>query len=236
VTDELASAFGGEEIETRSRRADIKQLLIPAVLVPIIFGAFSLLLMLIIHSVAKVISGSISVLLNNITNAEVKRAAFGNDTEGEIAIGAIDRPSWIERSPPRLPAGIADLVTAYSNGAANQSLAKFRRAIGQLASAEPKHTADTAITTYFTWKELVHGSYFDVPPFCKLVAQSISRAEGFGPSRNFRADPDYRLTAQWLAEIEESPATVPPPASSPPTIEDVGAVSAVVASTVKREP
>lgn len=236
VTDELSSVIGGEDAEMRTRPGDLKQMLIPAVLVPVIFGALSLLLMLIIHLIAKVISRAISVLLNNITNAEVKRAAFGNDTEGEIAIGAVDRPSWIERSPSRLPSAISDLVTEYSNGVANQSLAKFRRAIGQLASAEPKHTADTAITTYFTWKELVHGSYFDVPSFRKLVAQGISRADGFAPSRNFRSDPDYRATAQWLAEIEGTPGTTPTPADAKPTIEDVGAVSAVVASTVKREP
>ena len=236
VTDELSSVIGGEDAEARTRPGDLKQLLIPAVLVPVIFGLLSLLLMLVIHLLAKVISRAISVLLNNITNAEVKRAAFGNDTEGEIAIGAIDRPSWIDRSPPRLPAALADLVTAYSNGIANQSLAKFRRAIGQLASAEPKHTADTAITTYFTWKELVHGSYFDVPPFRKLVAQAISRADGFAPSRRFQADPDYRTTAQWLAEIEGTPGTTPTPGEAQPTLEDVGAVSAVVASTVKREP
>lgn len=236
VTDELTSVIGGVDAEARTRPGDLKQLLIPAVLVPIIFGLLSLVLMLIIHLLAKVISRTVSVLLNNITNAEVKRAAFGNDTEGEIAIGAIDRPSWIEKSPPRLPAAIGDLVTAYSNGIANQSLAKFRRAIGQLASAEPKHTADTAITTYFTWKELVHGSYFDVPSFRKLIAQSISRADGFAPSRKFQSDAEYATTAQWLAEIEGAPKTEAAPADQRPTAEDVGAVSAVVASTVKREP
>jgi hypothetical protein len=235
VTDELSAAIGTEDAETRYRRG-IERLLIPAVLVPVIFGLLSLLLMLVIHLAAKVVSRAIGALLNNITNAEVKRAAFGNDTEGEIAIGALDRPSWVERSPPRLPSGIADLVTAYSNGVANQSLAKFRRAIGQLASAEPKHTADTAITTYFTWKELVHGSYFDVPSFRKLIAQSISRIDGFAPSRAFRADPDYRATAQWLAEIEEAPGSKPTPADAPPDAEDRAAVSAVVAATIKREP
>ncbi len=235
VTDELTSIIGGEDAASPTQRG-IVRLLVPAVLVPIIFGVFSLLMMLIIRTLARVVSHGTSTLLNNITNAEVKRAAFGNDTEGEIAVGAVDRPTWIERSPPRLPSGIADLVTDYSNGIANQSLAKFRRAIGQLASAEPKHTAESAITTYFTWKELVHGSYFDVPQFRRLVAQSISRAEAFEPSPQFKAHPDYRSTAQWLAEIEGTPGTVEAPSESPPTSEDKGAVSAVVASTVKRAP
>jgi hypothetical protein len=234
VTDELSSAIGGEGIDDRGNWW--LRLLLPAVVVPVAFGLLSLLLMLVINSLARLISTGASNVLNRITNAEVKRAAFGNDTEGEIALGAVDRPTWIERSPPRLPAAIADLVTAYSNGVANQSIAKFRRAIGQLASAEPKHTADSAITTYFTWKELVHASYFDVAEFRKLMAQGISRHEGFSPSRQFQADPDFARTAQWLAEIEGAPGTTEKPASGPPTIQDTGAVATVVASTVKREP
>jgi hypothetical protein len=234
VTDELSSAIGGEEALSRTQQGLIR-LLVPAVLVPILFGLLALCLMLVIRMLARAISSGISKLLNNITNGEVKRAAFGNDTEGEIAVGAVDRPTWIERSPPRLPAPLADLVTDYSNGVANKSLAKFRSAIGQLASAEPKHTADSAITTYFTWKELVHGSYFDVADFRKLVAQIISRADGFAPSRGFQADPAYQRTSQWLSHIEGA-TPMPAPASPEPTVEDKGAVSAVVASTVKREP
>ncbi len=235
VTDELTSIFAGEDNASATQRGLIR-VLVPAVLVPIIFGAFALVIMLVIRTIARVVSHGTSSLLNNITNAEVKRAAFGNDTEGEIAVGALDRPTWIERSPQRLPAGIADLVTNYSNAIANQSLAKFRRAIGQLASAEPKHTADSAITTYFTWKELVHGSYFDVPEFRKLVAQSISQAEAFAPSLHFQADPHFPLTAQWLAEIDGSQGSMTTPEEAPPTVEDKGAVSAVVTSTVKRSP
>jgi len=234
VTDELSSAIGGEGIEERGNWWI--RLLIPALVVPIVFGLMALLLMLIIRTAARLISAILSHVLNRITNAEVKRAAFGNDTEGEVAIGAVDRPTWIQRSPPRLPTGIGELVTDYSNGIANQSLAKFRRAIGQLASAEPKHTADSAITTYFTWKELVHGSYFDVPQFRKLVAQGISHSEGFGPSARFSTDPDFSRSAQWLAEIEGSPGTTAKPASAPPTLDDAEAVSAVVASTVKQDP
>ena len=131
---------------------------------------------------------------------------------------------------------MANLVTDYSNLAASQSIAKFRHAIGQIAYADPKHTADTAISTYFTWKELVHASYFDVPEFRKLIAQAVSRAEGFAPSAKFKADPDFQRTAQWLAEIEGTPGTTEVPGSGKPDSKDAEAVSAVVASTVKAEP
>lgn len=235
VTDEISSALGGEGIDNRWQNA-AASLIAPAAIVPICFALIALGLMKLIQFFATLISRWTASLLNALTNAEVKRAAFGNDTEGEVAFAATDRPVWIDRSPTRLPAALADLITDYSNGIASNSLAKFRRVIGQLASAEPKHTADTAITTYFTWKELVHSSYFDVPQFGKLVGQSICRAEGFAPSRAFMADPDQARSAQWLAEIEGAAKTTATPASAPPTKEDAGAVAAAVASTVKAEP
>jgi hypothetical protein len=235
VTDEISAALGGEGIDSQWQNA-AAALAIPAIIVPVCFALLALGLMKLIQMFASLISRWTAHLLNVLTNAEVKRAAFGNDTEGEIAFAASDRPVWIDRSPPRLPSGIADSITNYSNGIAANSLAKFRRVIGQLASAEPKHTADTAITTYFTWKELVHSSYFDVAQFGKLVGQAVSRAEGFAPSQRFLADPDHARTAQWLAEIEGAAGTTATPASAPPTQQDAGAVAAAVASTVKAEP
>jgi hypothetical protein len=235
ATDELSWAFGAEEARDRRQRG-VWSLLLPALLIPVIAGLIALVLMLLIRGLAGVFSNFSSGILNKMTNAEVKRAAFGNDTEGEIAVGAVDRPVWIARSQPRLPAALSDLITAYSNGIAVQSFAKFRKAIGQLAMTEPKHTADTAISTYFTWKELVHASYFDVPELRKLVAQAIGRTEGFAPSARFRADPDFARTEQWLAAIEKAPV---PPADATPGSggpREAAAVSAVVASTVKAEP
>jgi hypothetical protein len=119
---------------------------------------------------------------------------------------------------------------------ASLSIAKFRHAIGQLAAANPMQSADTAISTYFTWKELVHGSYFDVPEFRKLVAQAVSRADGFAPSARFKTDPDFQRTAQWLDEIEGTPRTTELPADAEPGPGDAKALSAVVASTVKAQP
>jgi hypothetical protein len=235
VTDELSWTIGASELSDWRQRW-ITNLFLPALVVPILFGLIAWALMVVIRAIGIVVSRVLSDFLNQITNTEVKRAAFGNDTEGEVAIGAMDRPPWLDRSPPRLPAALADYVTHYSNGVASQSFAKFRRAIGRLASAEPKHTADSAITTYFTWKELVHAAYFDVPEFRKLVAHAISRTEGFAPNEQFTSDPDYARAAQWLAEIEGTPGTTDIPGTGKPGPDDIGAVSAVVASTVKAEP
>ncbi|SFV39141.1 hypothetical protein [Hyphomicrobium facile] len=235
VTDELSWALGAADLQDRRKRW-FWSLFVPAIIVPAILGVVALLLMVVIQAFATFISAVASMFLNRITNAEVKRAAYGNDTEGEIAIGALDRPMWLEKSLPRLPSTIADLITDYSNAAASQSIAKFRRAIGQIRFAVPSHTADTAISTYFTWKELVHASYFDVPEFRKLIAQTISRAEGFAPSERFKADPDFERTARWLDEIENAPGTTDEPADREPGPKDSKAVAAVVGSTVKASP
>lgn len=235
VTDEVSWALGTADLDDPRKRW-FWSLIVPAILVPVVLGVFALCLMLVIQALATVISRVLSQFLNRITNGEVKRAAFGNDTDGEIAIVAVDRPSWLDRSPPRLPAAVADLITGYSNGIAIQSIAKFRHAIGQIASAEPKHTADTAISTYFTWKELVHSSYFDVPEFRKLIAQAVCRADGFVPSARFKSDPDFQRTQQWLAEIENAPRTTATSDGGQTGAKDAKSVSAVVASAVKAQP
>jgi hypothetical protein len=236
VTDELSWVLGADDLRGASRQRLIWSLAVPLLVTPLIFGLLALVLMATIHALATVISRFASGFLNGITNSEVKRAGFGNDTEGEVVTGSTDRPTWLDRSQPRLPAALADLVTDYSNAAASLSIAKFRHAIGQVRFAVPPHTADTAISTYFTWKELVHASYFDVPEFRKLVAQAISRADGFAPSPRFMADPDFETTAQWLASIEQSPGTTEVPSDRDPTPKDAKAVAAVVTSTVKAEP
>lgn len=235
VTDELSWALGAADFADR-RKQWFWSLFVPAVIVPIILGAFALVLMVFIQGLATFISAIAAKILNAITNSEVKRAAYGNDTEGEVAIGALDRPTWVEKSLPRLPAPLAGLITDYSNSAASLSIAKFRQAIGQIRFAVPTHSADTAISTYFTWKELVHASYFDVPEFRKLIAQAISRAEGFVPSERFRADPDYARTSEWLDAIEKGPTTTDEPSDREPTPQDSKAVAAVVGSTVKATP
>ncbi|MBS0270902.1 MAG: hypothetical protein JSS54_18260, partial [Proteobacteria bacterium] len=235
VTDELSWALGAADFQDRRKRW-FWSLFVPAIIVPAILGVLALLLMVVIQALATFISAVASKFLNNITNSEVKRAAYGNDTAGEIAIGALDRPMWLEKSLPRLPAAVADIITDYSNAAASLSIAKFRRAIGQIRFAVPTHTADTAISTYFTWKELVHASYFDVPEFRKLIAQAISRSEGFAPSERFTADPDFTRTAGWLNEIENAPGTTDEPSDREPGPKDSKVVAAVVGSTAKASP
>jgi hypothetical protein len=137
-----------------------------------------------------------------MTLAEIRRSAFGNDTEGEIAFAADHRPGWITPGYCTLPGELGDKITECSNQATFQSLAKFRNAISTLAFAEGGDKKTEMVSSYLSWRELIHTCYFDVPQFRKLVAQAISRSAGSTPTEQFKADPDYEATSRWLKDVE----------------------------------
>ncbi len=141
-----------------------------------------------------------------MTLAEIRRSAFGNDTDGEIAYAADHRPGWITPGYGNLPGELGDKITECSNKATFQSLAKFRNAISTLAFAEGGDKKTEMVSSYLSWKELIHTCYFDVPEFRKLIAQAISNAEGFAATGQFKADPDFQTTLRWLKELEPKPA------------------------------
>jgi hypothetical protein len=68
-----------------------------------------------------------------------------------------------------------------------------------------------------TWNELLHTSYFEAARFCKLLAYTISRLEGFRATGLFKADPDYLVAARWYDEMrskENAAEVLDPPSSS----------------------
>jgi len=200
VTDELSSAVVDDEV-IGGAVGGVLRLLIPIVLVPLAFAVLALALLAVIQSVAAVASRYISRALNALTLAEVKRSTFGNDTEGEVVMGADYCPSWLEPVSCMLPNEVTEGISTHSNTMASQSIAKFRNAISTLAFSEGEDNKAGLISNYLSWKELVHTSYFDVPEFRKILAQAISQAEGFLPTDDFRQDGDFDRTTMWVAEL-----------------------------------
>lgn len=200
VTDELSAAVVNDDLGLGAV-GGVLRLAVPIVLVPAVFGALALAILAIIQVVAVRVSALVSKVLNRLTLNEIRRSAYGNDTEGEIALAADYSPTWIQPPYCSLPAEIGDKISECSNTATSQSLAKFRNAISNLAFAEAEDKT-SLITNYLTWKELIHTSYFEVPEFQKLVLSAISRADGFRATDKFKADPDYAKTALWLTELE----------------------------------
>ncbi len=199
VTDELSSSVVDEGLFSGAV-GNILRLLVPVVLVPLVFAVIALFVLAIIEYLATYLSALLSRLLNALTLAEVKRSTFGNDTEGEVVLGADYGPSWLEPVTCILPNEVGDQITDRSNAMATQSLTKFRNAISTLAFSDEDNKGGV-ITNYLSWKELVHTSYFDVAPFRRLVALAISQAEGFMPTETLLADPAFHRTGQWVAEL-----------------------------------
>jgi hypothetical protein len=206
VTDELASAFVDENLR-RGPFGGILRLAVPAVLVPIVFALLALGILMIIQFIAVRISVHLSRSLNHMTHHQITRQALGNDTEGEIALGADNRPAWMSLAYPSLPAEIGGKISDYSNQMSFQSLAKFRNAISTLAFSESEEEGGGIITTYLTWRELIHTSYFEVPEFLKLVAYCLGQVDGFATAAAFQAEPDYDRAARWFATLTPQPVT-----------------------------
>lgn len=206
VTDELSSAVV-DETSLGGAAGGVVRLLVPIVLVPVAFAAVALVVLAVIEYLARHVSVYISRMLNYLTMSEVKRSSFGNDTEGEVVLGADYGPSWLEPVSCILPMDICNGISDHSNTVTAESLAKFRSAISSLAFPEGQDNIAGQITNYLSWKELVHTCYFDLKEFRAIVAQSISRADGFQPTEAFRHDPVYAQSAVWLSNLGRQPET-----------------------------
>jgi hypothetical protein len=208
VTDELSAAVVDDEA-FGGAVGGILRLLAPIVLVPLVFAGIALAVLAVIQYLASHISAWLSRLLNYLTLTEVQRSTFGNDTEGEIVVGADYGPSWLEPVTCMLPIEVMDQISAHSNSMAAQSIAKFRNAISTLAFAEGEDTKSGVISNYLSWKELVHTSYFDAREFRAIVIQAIAQADGFRPTEEFIEDGDFERTAMWVSELGKpvDPAT-----------------------------
>ncbi|MEL6289123.1 MAG: hypothetical protein AAFQ42_05530 [Pseudomonadota bacterium] len=201
VTDEI-SRLVLDDAEAAPTWQAVLSYAIPIVLVPILFMLLAVILVKLAQLLASLLSRIASRQLDRLTWAQVKRTALGNDTEGEVATGAARSPAWINATPPRLPTDIAEQVTDYSNEVTTKSLAKFRNALSELTFADRSGADQNAVLKFFTWRELVHAAYFEVPLFRKLIASAVAREAGFSPTPTFTADPDYQRLGDMLSSLD----------------------------------
>ena len=200
VTDDLTSSLINDGtkfgIWSEAIRAAVPMLLVPAT-----FILIALAMMLVIGAIARAASALLARILNRLTLAEIKREIFGNDTTGEIAVGAEPRPAWLPAGVPFLPDDLANPITDYANRATAASLAKFRNALSTLALTDGRPRDAGIVSSYLTWKELIHTTYFELPQFRKTFAKALAEADGFQPTRAFASDPDFPRAAEWLAGL-----------------------------------
>ena len=150
---------------------------------------------------ANLVSHGLSLVLNPVTNAQLKSVAFGSDTNEGIAVDASEWPTWIVRGFPPLTSPVGDDIERASNDAISLAIPKFRNIVESLAEADTPEATSDVLADYLTWNELIHTSYFDHPRFAKLVAYAICQSDGFKPTPGFERDPDYAEVAQTYAAI-----------------------------------
>lgn len=179
--------------------------LLTVISVPVGIYALSLAMTSLVEIGSRGVSNVMSRLMNAITWGQVRRMAFGNDTQGETLVAVSEWPSWSGARATPLPAPLADEIADFSNTEAAKSIAKFRDAIGHLAFADAKEDKASVVETYLGWNELIHTSYFAVPRFRKLLAYAVAQCDGFRPSQAFLRDPDYHQVAAWYEEMMQRP-------------------------------
>jgi hypothetical protein len=214
VTDDLTSAVVNDDTKL-GNWAVVVRAFAPMIIVPLVSVLLSLLVMYVINQLARAVSALAARLLNRVTLAEIKRAIYGNDTNGELATGGGPRPAWMNTAPAFLPPDVSNGITDVANQATAASLAKFRNALSTIAMTDGTTSDSNLVSNYLTWKELIHTAYFDLPEFRRLFARAIAEADGFKPSAAFSADPGYVKAADWLEALRLDTAAVPAANTTP---------------------
>jgi len=197
ITDEVTSFFVDDEVQ-RHLAGRLASYLLPVILVPIVFGVVAICWVFVVQAFAGMFSRSASGWLDQMTWKQIRRAAVGNDTDDEIAIGTAPYPTWVAVQRPFLPLAVSSEITQWSNDATFRSLAKFRNAISELAFIDRGGKEADNLLAYLNWNELIHTTYFFVPSFTRLVAFAIAQSDGF---KAVGVDGDGEVAA-WLNELE----------------------------------
>ena len=200
VTDEVASWVIDHGVG-RGIMSRVVRSAVPVLLVPLVFGIAAVVMVLIVQFLARQFSRIASGWFDRQTWAEIRRNAVGNDTEAEVAVGAVPTPPWLDRNAAFLPTAVGSEISRHSDRAMAESISKIRNSISEFALGEGPDGQIGSALNYLSWQELIHTSYFEVPAFQKLVARAIVSGDGFKPTSAFQADPQFDDTGQWLLAV-----------------------------------
>jgi hypothetical protein len=150
------------------------------------------------------VSAILSRILDTLTWNALRSHVFGSDVAGETAFDASAHPPWMVCNP--IPQPLSDELTTFVNQEAVKSLPKLRQSIYELAFSIGAGRPDSFVQGYFSWNEIIHTSYFDVPQFRKLLGFAISMAKGFKATQSFKNDGEFPVVMRWFEEINSSRA------------------------------
>ncbi len=152
--------------------------------------------------VSTVFSRHTSKWLNRAAWGQIRKSAFGNDTQAEHASGAAAHPFWTQESPPVLPPPIAQRISDFADQEAAQSISKLRKAIKVLAFSTEDGDKSDLLADYLTWKELIHTAYFRVPEFRKLIVIAALDHDDSRCGADFPSSASYGEAREWLSQLD----------------------------------
>lgn len=204
ISDEVSNLFVSDDfVSTRTGR--LAGYLVPVILVPLVLGGIAILWVYTVQWFARWFSRIASRWLDMMTWSQIRRAAVGNDTHDEVAVGAAPYPKWAGESRPFLPMSLSSEITQSSNDATFQSLGKIRNALSELVFFDQRSEKEAdSLLAYLNWNELIHTSYFAVPSFTRLVGHAISSAEGFSATAALEGRGEADETKAWLGDMISS--------------------------------
>lgn len=197
---DLLGGWGGEG----SPMVTASRMLLAGVLLSSLLVAISLTFTVVLGRCWQALSAAASRRGNPLITSQFRAQAFGSDTSMDTAHDAHVWPMWMGKGFPPLPEPLGSELQAFSDDAIREVVPKFRDAAGTFAAATTAREKSDMISDYLTWNELIHTSYFNNARFRKLVAFTLTQAEGFRATDAFRRDPEYDLVAGWHGEITGS--------------------------------
>jgi hypothetical protein len=132
----------------------------------------------------------VSKILNNITSAQMRRIAFGNDLGLRVArVAPVLEGCNVNYG--LISGEMEAALTAFSDKHAVKTLANTRQVLGLNKQTQSERDVAKIMAEQISWHELIHTAYFDVDEFAKLIAYVLHKA-GLAPlSESFKVDPDY---------------------------------------------
>ncbi|MEP4889087.1 MAG: hypothetical protein ABJV04_03600 [Aliiglaciecola sp.] len=115
-------------------------------------------------------------VLNKVIWTSIQKRAWGDDLLKEDVHAISSHPPQFAHKCDFLNEAIAEPLRKHSEKNAIKTLHKVRLVLGMSESAGTSPDIRTELSDSLNWQELIHTSYFDVPAFIDLLADSLKQA------------------------------------------------------------
>jgi hypothetical protein len=126
--------------------------------------------------IALQIGKPLALLLNKITWSSIRQRAWGDDLLKEDVRNVSSHPPDFPHKFDYLDENVASPLRQHSEKNAITTLHKVRLVLGMAPGSSHSVDVRSELGESLNWQELIHTSYFEVPEFIDLLAQSLHNA------------------------------------------------------------